>query len=286
MTLSNTENYSEEIRKLKSELEAAEAVVIGAGAGLSTSAGYEYSGKRFHENFHDFEVNYNFHDMYSGGFFPYETDEEFWAYWSRYIYLNRYTPTPRPVYENLLSLVRDKNYFVITTNVDHCFQKAGFDKKRLFYTQGDYGLFQCSVPCHDSTYDNEEVIRKMVEEQRGMKIPSYLIPRCPKCGKPMTTNLRADGKFVEDKGWHEADERYEKFLADNKNKRILFLELGVGFNTPVIIKYPFMAMTKKYKNAFYACVNKGEAYIPPDIAARSLAINDDIGKVIDSLIEN
>lgn len=274
-----------DIKLLKEKLNSAEAVVIGAGAGLSTSAGYEYDGKRFHRNFHDFEAKYNFHDMYSGGFYPYESDEEFWAYWSRYIYINRYTSAPRPVYESLLSLVKDKNYFVITTNVDHCFQKAGFDKSRLFYTQGDYGLFQCSVPCHNSTYDNEETIRKMVEEQRDMKVPSYLLPRCPKCGKPMTVNLRSDGKFVEDDGWREADKRYEKFLSDNKDKKILFLELGVGFNTPVIIKYPFMGLTRKYKNAFYACVNKGEAYIPPEIESRAVGINADIGEVIE-LIRN
>lgn len=268
---------------LKEKLGEAEAIVIGAGAGLSASAGFNYNGKRFHENFHDFEVKYNFHDMYTGGFFPYETDEEFWAYWSRYIYINRYVPAPLPVYENLLSLVKDKNYFVITTNVDHCFQKAGFNKERLFYTQGDYGLFQCSVPCHKSTYDNEDIIRRMVEEQRDMKIPSSLIPRCPVCGKKMTINLRSDGKFVEDEGWHKAAESYERFLTENKNKRILFLELGVGFNTPVIIKYPFMSMTKKYKNAFYACINKGEAYIPPEIEPRAVGINEDIGKVISAL---
>ncbi len=177
--------------------------------------------------------------MYSGGFYPYETPEEYWAYWSRYVFLNRYMPAPKPVYDELFDIVRDKNYFVITTNVDHCFQKAGFDKKRLFYTQGDYGLFQCFVPCRNKTYDNEEIIRKMYSEQKNMQIPSELVPKCPVCGKPMTMNLRADDTFVEDDGWHSACERYERFIKENKKKKVLYLELGVGMNTPVIIKYPF-----------------------------------------------
>lgn len=200
------------IERLKQEIEQADAIVVGAGAGLSTSAGYAYSGKRFHENFQDFEAKYNFHDMYTGGFYPYDSLEEYWAYWSRYVYLNRYTQAPIPVYERLYEIVKDKNYFVITTNVDHCFQRAGFDKERLFYTQGDFGLFQCSVPCHNQTYDNEEIIRRMVAEQKDMKILPELVPHCPKCGKPMTMNLRADNTFVQDSGWEIACERYEEFI--------------------------------------------------------------------------
>lgn len=268
------------LEKLKSKIESAQAIVIGAGAGLSTSAGYVYSGKRFHENFGDFEAKYNFHDMYSGGFYPYETLEENWAYWSRYVYLNRFCPPPNPVYENLLELVQDKNYFVITTNVDHCFQRAGFDKNRMFYTQGDYGLFQCSVPCHKKTYDNEKIIRRMFDEQKEMKVPSELVPKCPKCGKPMTMNLRADDTFVEDEGWQKACERYENFLAQNKDKEILFLELGVGANTPGIIKYPFWQMTQNFKNAFYVCLNKGEVYIPAEIKGKSLGIDGDIYEIL------
>lgn len=271
------ENY---IELLKEKLGGAEAVVIGAGAGLSTAAGYSYSGKRFHENFHDFEVKYNFHDMYSGGFYPYEALEEFWAYWSRYIYINRYVAPPLPVYEALLKLVKDKNYFVITTNVDHCFQRAGFCKDRLFYTQGDYGLFQCSSPCHSATYDNEDIIRRMVAEQKDMKIPSELIPKCPKCGKPMTVNLRSDETFVEDSGWKAAAARYEKFLSKNKDKKILFWELGVGFNTPVIIKYPFMRMTMKYKNAFYLSMNKESMFIPEEIKNKAAAARCDIANIL------
>ena len=222
--------------------------------------------------------------MYSGGFYPYQTPEEHWAYWSRYIFVNRYQDTPKPVYENLLKLVADKDYFVITTNVDHCFQKAGFDKKRLFYTQGDYGLFQCSDPCCQETFDNEAIVLEMLNRQKDMKIPTELLPVCPHCGKPLTMNLRSDDKFVEDEGWHCAAERYENFLRTRAGEKILFLELGVGYNTPVIIKYSFWQMTAKNPNATYACVNKGQAVCPPEIRHKSICINDDISNIINECI--
>lgn len=278
--MKSTVDYSEKIKRLKKELEAADAVVIGAGAGLSASAGFTYTGERFRKYFSDFEDAYGFHDMYSGGFFTFSTPEEHWAYWSRYIYVNRYIDAPEPVYNELFSLVKDKDYFVITTNVDHCFQKAGFDKKRLFYTQGDYGLFQCSCACHNKTYDNEEIIRLMLTEQNDMKIPSSLIPRCPICGAPMTMNLRSDSTFVEDEGWHRASIRYSDFLRRHKRLRILFLELGVGYNTPVIIKYPFWRMTAENSNAAYVCINLGEASCPREINNRSICIDMDIGETI------
>ena len=279
----STESFSEQTARLKAALDSADAVVIGAGAGLSTSAGYEYSGERFEKYFSDFEEKYGFHDMYSGGFYPYKTPEEFWAFWSRYIFINRYVDAPKPVYEELLKLVGDKDYFVITTNVDHCFQKAGFDKKRLFYTQGDYGLFQCSEPCCQETFDNEREIRLMSEQQEDGRIPSELIPRCPHCGRPMTVNLRSGDSFVEDEGWHRAAERYENFLRTRAGLKILFLELGVGYNTPVIIKYPFWHMTAKNPKAVYACINLGEADAPDNIAARSICIDGDIGAVLEGL---
>jgi len=281
-TMKSTGNYLDEIKKLKKTIEEADAVVIGAGAGLSTSAGFVYNGERFEKYFSEFGKKYGFKDMYSGGFYPYKTPEEMWAYWSKFIFVNRYMDTPKPVYEHLLSLVKDKEYFVITTNVDHCFQKAGFDRKRLFYTQGDYGLFQCSEPCSDSTYENEEMVRNMVEQQKDMKIPAELIPKCPKCGKPLTMNLRSDDKFVEDKGWHEAARRYRDFLQSHDGK-ILYLELGVGYNTPGIIKYPFWQMTADNPDAVYACVNFGEAVCPEDIREQSICIDGDIGQVIEEL---
>ena len=276
--------FSEMLERLKKALDQADAVVIGAGAGLSTSAGFTYSGARFDQYFSDFAAKYGFTDMYTGGFFPYSTKEEFWAYWSRYIFVNRYMDAPKPVYENLLKLVRGKDYFAITTNVDHCFQKAGFDKKRLFYTQGDYGLFQCSEPCCQETWDNEAIVREMVDRQKDMRIPTELIPVCPRCGKPLTMNLRSDDKFVEGEGWHAAAERYESFLRTRKGQKTLFLELGVGYNTPVIIKYPFWRMTAKNPNAVYACINRGEALGPKEIAAQSIYMDCDIAQALEALL--
>ena len=278
----STGSYSDNIQRLKKAIDEADAIVIGAGAGLSTSAGFTYSGERFEKYFSDFGEKYGFNDMYSGGFYQYETPEEMWAYWSRYIYINRHMDAPKPVYENLLELVKDKDYFVITTNVDYCFQKAGFDKERLFYTQGDYGLFQCSEPCTPVTYDNEEMVRSMVERQSDMRIPSELIPKCPNCGKPLTMNLRSDDKFVEDEGWDRAAERYNQFLRTRKGK-ILYLELGVGYNTPGIIKFPFWQMTAKNPDATYACVNYGETMFPEEIQEQAISIDSDIGQVIEDI---
>ena len=273
-------------KRILSLINEAEAIVIGAGAGLSTSAGFTYSGERFEKYFGDFASKYGFSDMYSGGFYPFETPEELWAYWSRYIMINRYMDAPKPVYQKLLSLVQDKNYFVITTNVDHCFQKAVFDKKRLFYTQGDYGLFQCSEPCHQKTYDNETQIRAMYNAQKDMKIPADLIPYCPVCKKPMRMNLRSDDTFVQDEGWYEAAERYHAFLIEHRvddDGKVLFLELGVGANTPGIIKYPFWQMTAQNPNAIYVCINFGEAIVPDEISSRSMGISADIGEVLEAL---
>ena len=271
------------MERLKAALQDCDSVVIGAGAGLSTSAGFVYTGERFEKYFSDFATKYGIKDMYSGGFYPFDTPEEHWAYWSRYIYINRYMDAPKPVYNDLLKLVGDKDYFVITTNVDHCFQKAGLDKKRLFYTQGDYGLFQCSELCYQETFDNEAVIREMVKRQKDMKVPTELLPVCPYCGKPLTMNLRSDNKFVEDEGWHRAAERYEIFLRTHAGQKILFLELGVGYNTPVIIKYPFWQMTAKNPNAIYACINQGQAVCPQEIKKQSICMDADLSAVITGL---
>lgn len=296
-------NFGQKISVLQEQLTNADAVVIGAGSGLSTAAGYTYSGERFEKYFADFERKYGFRDMYSGGFYPYQTMEEFWGYWCRNIWINRYAPIPSDLYGQLLALVKDKDYFVLTTNVDHCFQRSGFDKKRLFYTQGDYGLFQSSSPGKEAknrTYDNYEVIRRMILaegyqiEKNGelivpkdtnvrMTVPSDLVPVCPDDGQLMTTNLRCDDSFVEDEGWHQAAERYQEFLRRHERLRVLYLELGVGMNTPVIIKFPFWEYTKKNPNAFYACINLGEAGCNREIVKRSVCIDKGIGEVLNML---
>jgi NAD-dependent SIR2 family protein deacetylase len=290
----------EGVNALREALQAADAVIIGAGAGLSTSAGFRYTGERFHTYFQDFAECYGFSDMYSGGFYPYKTLEEHWGYWSRYIYVNRYMDPPKTVYNDLFALVQDKDYFVLTTNVDHCFQKAGFDGHRLFYTQGDYGLFQCSEPCHRDTYDNKEMVREMVLSQgftiapdgtlvlpEGVTpkrtVPSELVPRCPNCGKPMSMNLRADNTFVEDEGWHLHADYYAEFLRRHESLSILFLELGVGYNTPGIIKYPFWQMTDRNPKATFCSINAAQPEVPKEIAKRSICICGDIGAVLSKL---
>lgn len=281
---------------IREKMQQADAVVIGAGAGLSTAAGFTYSGERFEKYFADFGEKYGFSDMYSGGFYDYDTLEEYWAYWSRYIYVNRYMDPPTDLYKQLFQLVENKDYFVLTTNVDHCFQKAGFDKNRMFYTQGDYGLFQCSKPCHRGTYDNEKVVKKMVISQgyrikagkltipEGTQIrrtvPTELVPRCPKCGRSMSMNLRADNTFVQDAGWEVAAKRYEKFMEDHRGQNVVFLELGVGYNTPGIIKYNFWQYAHNWRNAFYVCINKGDAYVPKEIENKAVGINADLAEVL------
>lgn len=307
------ENVNEQEKTVLKKIENADSVLVGAGAGLSSSAGFLYDGERFRKYFSDFSEKYKFRDMYSGGFYNYKTPEEMWAFWSRYIFINRYMNPPKSVYSDLLNLVCGKDYFVITTNVDHCFQKAGFDKKRLFYTQGDYGLWQCSVPCHDKTYDNEETVRKMVlsqgfriekkqdgeelslpedTEKLKMEVPSELVPHCPVCGELMSMNLRADGTFVEDKGWKRASENYSRFLEKHRDSKIVYLELGVGANTPGIIKYPFWNMTYQNPDATYICINKGAAVVPFEIKSRSVCVDKDIfeffksiGKTAEKVVE-
>ncbi|MDR1705801.1 MAG: Sir2 silent information regulator family NAD-dependent deacetylase [Clostridiales bacterium] len=284
MTTTSTEDYSDKIYRLKTAVSEADAVVIGAGAGLSTSGGIEYTGERFQNNFADFIAKYHYNDMYSATFYPYDSLEEYWAYMSRHINMNRYAAPAGKPFSDLLELMKDKNYFVITTNVDHQFQKAGFDKHRLFYTQGDYGLWQCGEPCHNETYDNAETVALMVSEQKDLRIPAELVPQCPKCGKPMSMNLRCDDTFVQDKGWHTAAKRYGDFLRMHMNLKTLYLELGVGGNTPGVIKYPFWKMTAQNPLAVYACVNLSEAVCPGEIQERSVCIDDDAGRVLSDLV--
>ena len=299
-TQKTTGTYEEQIERLRKTLDECDAVVIGAGSGLSTSAGFTYSGERFERYFYDFREKYHISDMYSGGFYPFRSMEEYWAWWSRNIWVNRYVDAPKPVYDTLMSLVRDRDYFVLTTNVDHCFQKAGFDKQRLFYTQGDYGLFQSIRPKIKKTYDNEGSVREMILEQgfligedgalsvpKGvtlkMEVPTELVPICPDDGQHMIPNLRIDDAFVEDAGWHAASKRYADFVESHGGQKVLFLELGVGGNTPVIIKYPFWRMTEKNRNATYACLNLGDAEAPEMIIERSICIDRDIGRALEDL---
>ncbi len=289
------------IEKLKEAVQEADALMIGAGAGLSTAAGFNYSGERFRRWFGDFAAKYGFSDMYTGGFWHYENMETFWAYWSRYIWVNRYMDPPKSVYDDLFKLARGKDYFVLTTNVDHCFQKAGFDKDRLFYTQGDYGLFQCSKPCSQVTWDNEAIVREMLLSQGygigegnaltlpegatpAMAVPRLLLPKCPNCGRPLTLNLRSDDKFVEDAGWHAAAKRYRAFVDGHARDRVVYLEIGVGWNTPGIVKYNFWNQANENPNAFYACLNYDDARLPRELVDRGIGIEGDCAEVIAALV--
>ena len=286
MKLSTNDSFAQQIERLSKALQDADAVLIGAGAGLSTAAGLTYAGERFQKHFADFAAKYGIRDMYAGGFYPFPSPEEHWAWWSRQIFVNRYdVPAGKP-YLDLLRLVQDRDYFVLTTNVDHQFQLAGFDKARLFYMQGDYGLWQCSKPCHPKTYDNEQAVRQMVKTQKDMRIPAELVPHCPVCGAPMTMNLRCDDTFVQDAGWYEAQKRYSDFLAAHEHSRILLLELGVGLNTPGIIKLPFWRMTAENPNATYACLNLGEAFCPDEISSQSICMDCDVGSVLSILLDD
>ena len=290
----------ETVKQLQAALQAADAVVIGAGAGLSTAAGYQYAGARFETYFRDFQEKYGIQDMYSGGFYPFRGLEEYWAWWSRHIWVNRYAPIPSDLYSELLRIVKDKDYFVLTTNVDHCFQRAGFEKERMFYTQGDYGLWQCMEPCHKLTYDNEKTVREMLMAQGfvieadsnlappdwskiQMRVPTELVPRCPHCGKPMTMNLRSDDSFVEDPGWHDASVRYRDFIRRHIEGKVLYWEIGVGHNTPVIIKYPFWQFTAKNPEATYVCMGRSHAYCPDDLKEQSICINGNAAEIFAQL---
>ena len=294
-------SLGEAVARLKTEIHTADAVVVGAGAGLSTAAGLTYSGERFEKYFGDFARKFGIRDIYSGGFYPFPDKETLWAWWARHIYYNRYVTPPKPVYRDLLKALENKDYFVITTNVDHQFQRAGFAKDRLFYTQGDYGLFQTVDGKNGRTYGNEEWVMQAMEAQGfgkdengvfqipagrtlRMRIPTELIPKSPDGRADVAMNLRSDDTFVEDEGWHRASAAYSEFLAKCAGKHVLYLEIGVGMNTPVIVKYPFWQMTNDNPKAVYACLNYSEAYCPKQIEAQSVCISGDSGEAIKALL--
>lgn len=278
-----TGSFSEGIEVIKGWIDESDRILVGAGAGLSAAAGMVGTGPRYEEAFPDFIEKYHDPSMYVAGFRNYSCPEEKWAYWSRAIMMDRYEFEDNGTYAALLDILRGRDYFILTTNVDHCFQRFGFDKTRLFYTQGDYGLWQCSGPCCRQTYDNETTVRRMAVEQEGMRVPSDLVPMCPVCGRPMTMNLRCDETFVEDTGWHMAADRYTRFASDSMTSNTLYLELGAGYNTPGIIKYPFWRMSADNRRSHYVSVSLGSCQIPDPISKRSIGIDMDIREVLRTL---
>lgn len=267
--------------KAKKAIDDADYIVIGAGAGLSAAAGIEYSGKRFTDNFKDFIDKYSMTDMYSSGFYPFKTSEEKWAYWARHIDINRFQVGKTGLYQKLLKLVENKDYFIITTNVEHQFWINGFEDERIFATQGDYGLFQCSEACHDELYYNEEQIKSMLENTVDCKIPSELVPKCPRCGAEMETNLRKDNLFVEDANWHDANGRYKNFLDNVGDAKVVFLELGVGYNTPVIIRYPFEQWTYDNENATLIRLNRDFPGAIKENESKTISFDEDMDEIFD-----
>lgn len=286
MTNPSKENYLKRLEVLKLLVEDADIVIVGAGRGFSESAGYGFNREIFEKNFYDFKEKYGINTIAEGSKYPFETDEEYWAYWSRYIRLLRYKESPRPLCENLYRLIQDKDYFVVTTNANHSFQRANFDRNRLFYVHGDYGLLQCSEPCHHKTYDNQDLIEEMVRRQENMKIPTDLLPHCPKCGKKMMINLRADESFVEDDGWHQAIKRYSDFIRSRIENRRLFIELGADLDTHSIIRRSFLQQIKENSDARYINMNTEELYVDKIMKDKSILFNEDIGKVLEDLLKD
>ena len=275
--------YEDQIDRAAKNIRNTDCVIIGAGAGASTAAGIQYGGKRFTDNFAEFIKKYGEYymtDMYAAGFYPYPSEEAKWGYWSKHALMNRFDPPALPLYTELYDLVKNKEYFVLTTNVDHQFYKAGFDEKRIFATQGDYGKIQCQKACHSKTYDAKDLFRKMDKARRDCLIPSELVPKCPVCGGNMAMNLRCDNYFVEDEAWHEAADRYAGFLEQNKDKKVVLLELGVGFNTPIIIRFPFEKMVRENSSYSLIRMNMDEAVVPESFGERAIGIGGDMAKPI------
>lgn len=277
-------SYKEQIKAAAAALEEAECVLMGAGAGLSAAAGLTYSGKRFAEHFPEFIEKYGMTDMYSAGFYPFPDEEARWGYWSRHVCVNRIEPEALPLYKKLYELIKDKKYFVLTTNADHQFYKAGYGEDKIFATQGDYGLIQCRRGCHPKTYDDREMMIQMDQAEKDCRIPSYMVPKCPVCGGPMAMNLRCDQYFVEDAAWHEAEERFGMFLSECRKKKVVLLELGIGFNTPTIVRFPFEKLARENRNMTLLRLNLNEAVVPESLGGRAIGINADMEKSISDIL--
>ncbi len=276
--------YEEQIKAAANAIETAEYVLIGAGAGLSAAAGLTYGGKRFTDNFPEFIKKYGMTDMYSAGFYPFPNEEAKWGYWSKHVYINRISPQALPLYQKLKELIREKNYFVLTTNAEHQFYKADFGKDKIFATQGDYGLIQCMRGCHPKTYDDIEMMNQMNQARKDCLIPSYMVPKCPVCGGPMNMNLRCDQYFVEDDAWHQAENHFTAFLDECQDRKTVLLELGIGFNTPTIVRFPFEKLAREKQNMTLVRLNLNEAIVPESLGKRAIGINADMEQSISDLL--
>ncbi len=278
------EEYKLRINKMKQLLKEADCILIGAGSGLSTAAGLKYSGENFQKNYKEFMQKYHFEDLYSASFYEFKTQEEKWAFFSKMILLNRYNK-PLTLYKELYDIVKDKNYFVITTNVDGQFEISGFDKEKIFAVQGDYKYLQCENACHNKLYDNSEIVKKWTANMKECKIPSEIVMKCPVCGGNMDMNLRKDDKFVQDENWYKQLKAYKDFLKEMKNKNVVLLEIGVGFNTPGIIRFPFEKMTMENSKTRLIRINKDYLKCFLDIEDKTITFNEEVKQILDDLKE-
>ncbi len=277
-------SFNEKIQMAREKLDQADAIVIGAGAGLSAAAGLDYSGPEFKKEFADYIDKYKFPDLYSSSFYDFPTEEERWARWARHIDYARFRPDAFPLYRELLELVKDRNYFVITTNVDVQFRKAGFDPEKIFEVQGDYGLMQCAVGCHPKVYSDKETVENILHHSHDLTVDSAYVPVCPVCGGNMDVHVRKNQFFVQDENWDKAAERYEKFMAHYADKgSVVLLELGIGFNTPAIIRYPFEQITYRNPKATLIRLNSDYPHGPKETAARTISFTENMEKVISNL---
>lgn len=276
--------YEEQIKMAAEAVAKAQYILIGAGAGLSAAAGLTYSGRRFKDNFQEFIEKYGMTDMYSACFYPFPSEEARWGYWSKHVYENRIAPDALPLYKKLYGLVKDRKYFVLTTNADHQFYKADFGEEKIFATQGDYGLIQCMKGCHKMVYDDIDMMRQMHQARKDCLVPSYMVPRCPVCGGPMNMNLRCDQYFVEDEAWHAAERRFCAFLDECRNQKTVLLELGVGFNTPTIVRFPFERLAAGKRNMTLIRLNLEEAIVPESLGMRAIGINADIRRSVEDML--
>lgn len=272
------------LERVSAALAKTPAVLIGGGAGLSAAAGIDYSGDAFRRAFADYIARYGFSDLYSSGFYPFPTEAERWAYWARHVDYAAVKPPAMPLYVRLLELVRGKEYFVITTNVDAQFEKAGFAPERLFAVQGDYREMQCANACHRKVYSNLDAVQRILETTQDLTIPAGSVPRCPVCGGRMEMHLRIDEHFIEDEKWHRAARRYEEFLAGHAKGETVLLELGVGFNTPTIIRYPFEELAFFNRGALLVRLNRENIPLRLPIQSRTVTITEPMQAVVAQLL--
>ena len=279
------EEYSSRILQAKQAIKQADYIIIGAGSGLSTAAGLLYSGEKFEKDFREFIEKYHFDNLYSASFYEFKTQEEKWAFFAKMIKLNRYNEKPLKLYQELYEIVKNKEYFVLSTNVDGQFYNSGFDKDKIFEVQGDYSYLQCENACHNKLYNNKELVEKWLRNTKNCKIPSDLVMKCPVCGGNMDMNLRKDANFVQDENWYRQSEKYEDFLSRSKGKNVVLLEIGVGFNTPGIIRFPFERMTAISEKTTLIRINKDYPNPMLEIENKTISFDEDTNKIIEDLKE-